>query len=222
MDKEVRKFMQSINVPGVEFEEGSKHIRVLLNGKLVTTLGRSPSDHRWKDNAISVLRKHGITPSVKGSGRVETRPEMSLEELRVALNEILRAKQFMPFIRFAVGEVDPLIGERPAFKDANSAASSLRQFASGHVQQPSRPGFLLATESVRMWRAREASVSKALAQTDSLTQTDSLAQIAQEVAESLRNGGGHTPDVSIVLNLDALNAALGKIGVRISIEKEEA
>lgn len=227
MDKEVRKFMQSLgNIPGVRFEEGTKHVKVLLDDRLVTTLPRTPSDHRWKANSLSVLRKAGITPSTKANAQVTVTPAMTMEDLRARLNELRSANALTAFVRFALREVAPMLGMEPPYLSERSATSSLYQFADGSTKTVKDEAFLLLTESLRMWNGRQRSVARAekhtappLASPQAATEpeSDSLAQIAQQVAKNLN--GKHAPSgVEILLDLEALNAVLGRIGVRITIE----
>lgn len=60
MRKDVAAFARILSRSGLRVERGA-HYKVFNNdGRLVTVLAMSPSDHRWRKNAIRDLRRAGI------------------------------------------------------------------------------------------------------------------------------------------------------------------
>lgn len=62
MNRDVKDLVRELEAQGFEVRRSKKnHLKVYgLDGRLVTTLPATPSDHRWKRNALSVLRKAGF------------------------------------------------------------------------------------------------------------------------------------------------------------------
>lgn len=59
--KEVKKLIKRLEKAGLECRTTRKnHIRVYLDGKVITTLSSTPSDSRTIRNALSQIKAHGI------------------------------------------------------------------------------------------------------------------------------------------------------------------
>lgn len=109
MDKEVRKLVTQLQrIPDVGVEQGgSGHLLVSKGGAFVTTLPSTPSDHRWKDNALAQLRRVGITPGSRPRKRQAGPPKVKQMDVRAELQPIRAGRQVAAFARFAqqLGEI---------------------------------------------------------------------------------------------------------------------
>lgn len=131
MDKEVRKLVSALErIDGVEVNTGgSGHLLVTKDGGFVVSLSSTPSDPRWKANALSILRKAGITPASRPEKLA--RPAKVLQSVDVVqrLKPIREARRTAEFARFTqqLGEVR---GMR-VFKTVDSAATTIANVANG-------------------------------------------------------------------------------------------
>jgi hypothetical protein len=161
MNKEVRQLVrQLVVIPGVTVKHSGGHLKVMRDEKFVVTLPSTPSDHRWRDNAIRELKRQGLTPRTR-----EMAPEFSVEEeipiekLREAIVELFDRRGAMSaFARFTI-EVGDVLGI-PGYKNAESAVASLSVFRQGGGLRDEKR--ILLEESLRMWRQRQASEQRAL------------------------------------------------------------
>lgn len=61
MDKDLRKLLKALVEAGFEVRVTKKgHHAVYLNGRWITTLSGTPSDHRSWKNALAALRRAGF------------------------------------------------------------------------------------------------------------------------------------------------------------------
>ncbi len=61
MDKDLRKLQKALDAQGFEYRATRKgHYLVKRNGKVVTTLTGTPSDHRSRKNELAELRRAGF------------------------------------------------------------------------------------------------------------------------------------------------------------------
>jgi hypothetical protein len=159
MDKEVKQLLKTIeHIQGVEVRATNKsHIGVYKDGKIVTTIPTTPSDHRWRDNAVRNLRAAGITPSVhpvkpvKAPARVYT-----IEELRKRVTALSPRSDFC---RFIVHDMPKLHPKMRTYKNYDSAVSSMNDFV--HEGLGLSPwAHLLLNQAFRDWDALQAQVAR--------------------------------------------------------------
>lgn len=63
MDKDVRELIADRERQGWRVEIGKGHAKAFSpDGKTIVTLPLTPSDHRWKQNALRYLRRGGYQP----------------------------------------------------------------------------------------------------------------------------------------------------------------
>jgi len=73
---EMRKFLRAVSsIPGVSLDI-RQHVTVLYRGRRVVTLPKTPSDSRWRANAIKHLRQGGVPTQTLRRGS-PTRPTRS-------------------------------------------------------------------------------------------------------------------------------------------------
>ena len=61
MNKEVRDLAKQLKLRGFQIKQtGAGHVQVLRNGSVVYGLPSSPSDHRWRMNAITDMKRLGL------------------------------------------------------------------------------------------------------------------------------------------------------------------
>lgn len=66
MDREVRELVESLERQGWRVEQGGRHLKAFSpDGKTIVSLPLTPSDHRWRANALRYLRRGGYDPSKK-------------------------------------------------------------------------------------------------------------------------------------------------------------
>ena len=213
MNKDVRKFVQSItHIPGVTVEqsEGTAHLRVLKDGKLVTTLPSTPSDHRWQRNARSALRQKGITPSYKPKREeVVVDPGVSEEALRAQLVEMkARRGETAALARFAVDEVGPMLGIR-TFATPSAASVCIARFTNGGGLE--EWSFIVVSEALRLWGAKQASVRRA---------TSNGQTVVDEPPMPPRREPELEPEparLCLTLDLGKLNALLEPLGIEVTL-----
>lgn len=198
MNKEVRKLVQSLTpIPGVEVTEtGSGHLMVTRDGAFVTTLPSTPSDVRWRENALAQLRRAGITPGVRPPKSVP--PPVRTVDLRAELKPIRDAKQIAQFAKFAqqLGEIRGL----RIYKNTNSAESSIGEFVRGG-NLSGWSARLIAAALVE-WRRREPEQ-----------------RVVERIAASL-DMPAQEPDpasVKLVVDLSRLASKLAEFGIELEV-----
>lgn len=210
MDKDVKKFADSlVSLPGVSLEHGGKHLRVLLDGQLVSTIPTTPSDHRWRANTVAQLRAKGLTPpSTDRKARKRTnagaeapvpwlRPEQ-VEGVRAELRHLVERRQIAAFARFLT-ESRQAAGRPPLFKDAASAAAALRASArGGGIREAVALGVREALPHFREWQAQQ----------EKARETE-----RRKVAPPAPPSAGRT--VVVKVDLWRLNEFLAPLGIRV-------
>lgn len=216
MNKDVKKFVQSIaHIPGVTVEQspsgGNPHLRVLKDGKLVTTIPSTPSDHRWERNARSSLRLKGITPAVKPKrAEVVLDPAAEVEEIRAQFAAMrTRRGETAAFSRFVVDEVGPMLGIRTFATTSSSEVSIARFVKGGNLESWA---FLAVTEGLRLWVAKQASVSRTNGQT--VVEEPPMPPRVEPPSIDL---GPDPATVNLTVDLDRLNEILGLVGIRVTL-----
>lgn len=196
MDKEVRKLVQSlVRIPDVEVAEGGTgHLLVTKGGKFVVSLSATPSDHRWRDNAIAQLRRAGITPGVKPKKQA-TPPKVRQMDVVAELQPVREARQLAQFARFAqqLGEIRGL----RTFASVESAENTIGNVARGVSGM--RPwGWQLVMAALVEWRRRKPE---------------------PEVAHAVepRPAQEQTPGVRLVVDLGRLVAKLQEFGIELEV-----
>lgn len=217
MNKEVKKFVQSItHIPGVVVEQstGTAHLRVLKDGKLVTTIPSTPSDHRWQRNARSALRQKGITPAVKPKREeVVLDPAISVDEIRTQLVEMkARYGETAELCRFTVEEVGPMLGIR-TFATPSACQVCIARFRDkgGGLEDWA---FLVLTEALRLWGAKQASVRRASSNGQTVVPEPPMPPRVEPEPVDL------TPEpvtLNLTVDLDRLNEILGQLGIRVTL-----
>lgn len=160
MHKEVKEVLRGIeHVKGVELRATSKgHIAVYFNEKLVSTISRTPSDSRWRQNVLSDLRRVGIFPNTTKSKNGEKEPmitPMPIEDIRKAIDKMAehRGARAM-FARFLVYDMPVL---QPGIKTHASVAAAeqtIGQLMKNHGLSPEM--HLLYSEALNVWDSLEA------------------------------------------------------------------
>lgn len=60
MNKDVRHLLKALRKQGFEVVETTRHYEIRLNGARITTVARTPSDHRSLRNAIAPCKRAGF------------------------------------------------------------------------------------------------------------------------------------------------------------------
>lgn len=207
MNKDVRKFVSRIaSIEGVEVLQGGKHLRVLKDGRLVTTLPQTPSDHRWMANAVSELRQNGITPRVPSSKQTQPKIERLKppDVLREDVVRLEKLKSRMALVRFLMEYAD--VRRLPNFSSPESGAQVLLQIGRGRgmaewVQALLHQG-LPAYE--KWYVAREGQPLAAPPEH----------QEPEPAPEMARNGSA---PILLRVNLDSLKQRLSEWGVELEV-----
>lgn len=160
MHKDVKEVLRGIeHVKGVELRATSKgHIAVYFNEKLVSTISRTPSDSRWRQNVLSDLRRVGIFPNTTKAKNGEKEPmitPMPIEDIRKAIDKMAehRGARAM-FARFLVYDMPVL---QPGIKTHASVAAAeqtIGQLMKNHGLSPEM--HLLYSEALNVWDSLEA------------------------------------------------------------------
>lgn len=154
MDKEVRQLLDTIqHVQGVRVKHGSKHVRVYLNDAPVTTIPHSPSDYRWRQNALAQLRRAGVLTRPDKESKVSESELMSVTQLRERVTALPNRSEFARFI------VYDLAPDMRSYKNYESAISSLGQLATRKSYGLSEWAQELLTYALREWDARLAATT---------------------------------------------------------------
>lgn len=198
MNKEVRQLVAQLDrIPDVAVQTaGSGHLVVTKGGAFVTTLPSTPSDVRWRDNALASLRRAGITPGVRQPKR-SMPPKIRQMDARAELRGLISQRQLAEFARFAqqLGEIRGL----RTFKNVNSAESSLGSVAHGGGM--SAWGWVLLTAALVEWRRRQP-------------EPEVVEQIARSVDVPIAEQSG----VKLVVDLDRLVAKLAEFGIDLEVK----
>jgi hypothetical protein len=198
VNKDVRNFVARLNaVPGVEVVKGKTHLRVLKDGRLVTTLPVTPSDHRWQHNALTVLRRNGITPRAQVRQPTQIKPARSVESMREALrqhwsNPRRGAKTELARYIQQYAEANGL----KAFKTVESASVGLGQFATGKTKKPAEWLLFLLEQALPhfpLWSGQDSAVEE---------------EIPPTVVDRV---------VTVSIDLDRLIELAATIGIRLEI-----
>lgn len=210
MDKDVRKFVQSIEtIPGVEVLEGTKHLRVWKDGRAITTIPKTPSDHRWRLNATAELRRAGITPSARPNGKLETVVElMPVEEIRTRLAP-LDLSEFAKFV-IAWQETSGLDG----WANYQSAREGIKQIRGAKGALRTRTHERL-DGALRAWDRIESQKAKAEAAGNSHAVFDETFENV-EVVEPTAG-----PAITLRIDQARLTELLASFGVQLVIEGGE-
>jgi hypothetical protein len=197
--KDVRNFVARLNaVPGVEVSQGKTHLRVLKDGRLVTTLPVTPSDHRWQQNALTVLRRNGITPRAEAKQPTQIKPPRSVESMREALRQHWsnpRRGAKMDLARYIqqYAEANSL----KAFASVDSANVGLGQFASGKTKKPAEWFIFLLEQALPHfppWQGQDSAIEE------------------EPVPQKVEGA-----KVTITIDLETIIELAAKIGVRLEI-----
>ena len=60
MSKDVAAFARKLGRAGLRVERGSHYKVYSREGRLLSVISLTPSDHRWRKNAVSDLRRAGV------------------------------------------------------------------------------------------------------------------------------------------------------------------
>lgn len=210
MDKEVRKLIQSLTViDGVTVELNGSHAKVYKDGKLAVVLAKTPSDHRWRENALRDLRKNGITPGAKIDKALRYSEGLTAGEVREKLTAMKQERGEMArFARFLQDEVTPMLG-LPGYKTFASAEVSISSFRAGK-NELSDDKFVLVCEALRLWPAAQGREAKQAA----------LQPVEVGIVRDSVLIDRPFPDegtVRIELSLVRLNEILGGLGIRLTM-----
>lgn len=212
MNKDVRKLIQSLTViDGVTVEVNGSHAKVYKDGKMVSVLPKTPSDHRWRDNALRDLRANGITPSAKIDKAFRYSEGLSQEEVREALLAMKAQKGTRAaFGRFLVDEVQPMLG-LDGYKNFRSAEASLHIFAEqgGGLSEEK---YVVVAEALRLWPAKQRF------STDKVIETEP--EIVEPVVAEPMPVVAPEPSgtmVTLELDVDRLNELLAHLGIRLAM-----
>lgn len=150
MNSEVRKFVRTFDhIDGVEVRAGGKHLSVYLNGNFVTSISRTPSDPRWRDNAAADLRRAGITPATRPmKPPQEIKELMPVDEIRA---RIAALENLNEFARFVTDDIPTIFPKLRTFKNFHSAAATLSGFRTRKTQGLSEWSHLLLDQAIRTW-----------------------------------------------------------------------
>lgn len=217
MSREVRKLVQQITqIPGVEVVEGGKHLTVRKDGEFVTSLSRTPSDPRWRDNAVAALKRKGITPGLKLDKVVRVTQGPSVDDLRADVRGIKAGKRgSQSEFALMLMELAETLGIE-GYKNHESAQMSVKAFANGGGLSGDRE--VLVAEGVRLWRLKHQ-VEEQLA-TPEPPQMDPLVHRPFE-AISLGKVGA-AGELTIKLDLATFNQLLSGLGIQLELGGEDA
>jgi len=157
VDKEVRKLLDEIQqVPGIRIKQGSKHVRVFLNDLPVTTLPQSPSDYRWRANAVAELRRAGILTRPQKESKVSDVDLIPVPELRELVRGLPNRAEFARFIVYDLGATHP---DLRTYMNYDSAAASLNQLVHGGDRGLRHWAHLLLDRAIRQWQEEQAATN---------------------------------------------------------------
>lgn len=198
MHKEVRKLAARLgSIPGVSVEQGKTHLRVIQNGRMVSALPVTPSDHRWRENCLADLRRQGITLPVKASGPPKIKPLRSAPSIRADLNAIWNVeaerhggrREVASFVQ-QYAEANSLRG----FKSISSCVNSLTAFSAGKTKNPAEWILFL--------------LSEALPHYNRVVKAETIHKELQEVEGAI---------VSLNVDLRQLQQVLSQLGIKLEV-----
>lgn len=128
--KEVRDLVRRIeHQPDVTVESnGAGHFTVRKGGNFVTSLAKSPSDPRWRENAMADLRRAGITPA--NTPKVPT--QIDLAPPSELLARIKRIENGSEFARWAATDLQAVY---PHDKTERAIEVTISEFRNGRKQK---------------------------------------------------------------------------------------
>lgn len=205
MNKDVRKLVQSISaIDGVEVRDGGKHLLVYRDDKRVTVLPKTPSDVRWRDNAVADLKRLGITPGVKlnGTAAPVIAPLMPLDELRARVAALPSLTGFARFM-----EDDALASNLRFYKNEKSAASALGIFRDGGGL--TSWGHELLDHSIRSWDRVAGQVAR--------FERSVLPEVVVPEPLVLSDPGSEADGIVVRVDVEKLSAALAAFGITLEV-----
>ena len=199
MNKEVRKFIARVNnVPGVEVTEGKTHLRVMKDGRMVATLPKTPSDHRWMDNALRDLRRQGITPRAETKAPPTVKPPRDPESIRASLRHLwdtgVRGEK-MQLARFVqqYGEANGL----KTYASVEAAQVGLGSFASGKIKKPAEHILFLLEHSLPHYHR--------------------VSKVVEEEVESPKVEDPNTI-ITLTIDLETVTELAARLGIRLEVK----
>lgn len=203
MNKDVRKLVSSLErIPDVEVAQGgSGHLLVTKGGEFVVTLSATPSDPRWRENALATLRRAGITPGVRPR-KHQVPSRVRQIDVRAELVPIREARQIAEFARFAqqLGEIR---GMR-TFKTVASAESAIGTLLRDREKGLAPWGWQLVMAALVEWRRRKP--------IDMLPQSAPRGEV--EIAKPEQP---EQPGMKLVIDLGVLTAKLAEFGIDVEV-----
>jgi len=173
----------------------------MKDGKMVGTIPKTPSDRRWQDNALSDLRRAGVTPRADVKGPPNIKPARDPEALRESLKQLWSTavrgekSQIARFIQ-QYAEANGL----KAYPTIDACLVSLSGFATGKVKRPHEWVLFLLEQSLPHYHRVSRQV---------------------DLAEGGTEAAPRTPTViTIRIELDLLVAALEQLGVAVDFENQ--
>jgi hypothetical protein len=215
MKKEVAQLVAQIDhIPGVEVRSNGKaHLHVYLDERLVTTFPRTPSDGRWRANAVADLRRAGITPAVRPKGRPqEARELMAIDELRARVASFPRSA-FGRFLADDMHAIDPRLW---TYKTPESAAVAMKSLIDGGGL--TAKAHLLLDSAVRAWDHRQ---SRGTLETELVEREAGPGRLPGDLTRSdpaLPTTESSQPTVTLRFRLDDLTALARRFGIELEVE----
>lgn len=207
MNKEVRKLVTSLQrIPDVEVTQGgSGHLLVTKGGEFVVTLSATPSDPRWRENALATLRRAGITPGVRPR-KHQAPSKVRQVDVRAELVPIREARQIAEFARFAqqLGEIR---GMR-TFKTVASAESAIGTLLRDKEKGLAPWGWQLVMAALVEWRRRKPVPEAQLPDMQELPGD----VLPRDVVMAQEQTG-----VKLVIDLNGLTAKLAEFGITLEV-----
>ena len=206
MDKEVKKLVAALTrIDGIDVRPGGNHLKVYREDKFVTTLPVTPSDNRWKANAMADLRRQGITPATSPEKLQRPTRTIPLDELRSHLRGLRARREMAAFSRFAqqLGEVR---GMR-VYANLASAESSIGAIAAEKTDRPSDWSWRLLSQAWLEWSRKPK--EEPHAEEPPVEQAPDPEQAVAEVGNQTR---------VLVIDLDSVVELLGRLGIRAEVK----
>lgn len=217
MHKDVRQLVARItDHEDVEVVQGRKHLSVLFKGGLVTTLPTTPSDHRWRENAISELRKAGITLAVRQRSNAVARYREMIPLTEIA-DRVATIKPRAAFARFVVEDLPTI---HPGLR--SSTVASVEQTVAKIVharergEEPNVREWMhqLLDLGLRAWDRVESQKAKTPERTeleDQGLEPFGLGSVAQLVVADRTT-------ITVTLDVTNLLTALARLGIVIDVK----
>jgi len=155
MNKDVKQLVRSIDhIEGLEVRtSGAGHLAVYRNDKYVLTLPATPSDPRWRANALASLRQAGITPATQPAG--PARRPVDLLTVGQLRQRIKALPSRAAFARFLTEEMPKLQPGLRTYKTSASAESSFSELLRKTNAGLAEWTHLLLDTGLREWDARQ-------------------------------------------------------------------